>query len=207
MLDSAKCTQQIDAAMVASYNGAIDGTLDGCALKKADIDAIQDVDQKFRTLIKTGSALTADADLTFHNRPLTKWSLDAGSGVMAGATLNRPRVDLDKSGNIVADPLTRVMTLAFVNWSPAGYDETAPALQGSERFRLFFGAALTPDFGVVGGVNVMLIRGLGLCLGGGALFGKGADETAIGKPPAVPTDPYQLATAYVWFAGITFNYK
>jgi hypothetical protein len=80
-------------------------------------------------------------------------------------------------------------------------------MQSRERFRLFLGAALTPDFGVAGGVNVMLIRGLGLCVGAGALFGKGAEPGDIGKPPAEPKDPYRLATATAVFAGITYNYK
>lgn len=57
----------------------------------------------------------------------------------------------DDSGFLSSDPLPRVMTMAFVNWSPVGYDAAAPSVTARERVRAFFGAALTPDFGVSAG--------------------------------------------------------
>jgi hypothetical protein len=99
------------------------------------------------------------------------------------------------------------MTTAFVNWSPGGYDEKAPSIAAAERFRPFFGAALTPDFGPVAGLNVLLARGIGVTIGGALLFGKGADASEIGGRPSRPDDPYKLAITRTAFVGLSYNYK
>jgi hypothetical protein len=112
-----------------------------------------------------------------------------------------------KSGILVADPLGRVLTLALVNWSPAGYDDRDPHIEPAERIRPFLGAVLTPDFGPAAGVNVLIVRGLGVAVGGALLFGKGADATEIGHQPSSPEDPYKLALARAAFVGLTYNWK
>jgi hypothetical protein len=127
---------------------------------------------------------------------------------MAYAHLNRVRTKIDDdSGHLVSDPLPRVMTMAFINWSPGGYDEAASTMSRPERIRAFFGAALTPDFGMVGGVNVLLVRGIGIVGGVGVLFGKGAEPDEIGKAPAASADPFKLALSQSLFVGISYNYK
>jgi hypothetical protein len=169
---------------------------------------ITDVDKQFRALAVNALSTSAELDMTFKNRPLTKFTFGAGGAVIAEGHLNHVRAKVDdKSGNLVSDPLPRVMTMAFVNWSPAGYDESSARISAAERVRPFFGAALTPDFGIVGGANVLLARGIGVLGGIGWLFGKGADSAEIGQPPAAKEDPFKLAAARSIFVGISYNYK
>ena len=201
--DPLACVNAFDTYL----NGAYKASIAQCGAARDDVNAVQDVDQRFRALIKTYTTATADLDITFHNRPLTHWSYGAGSAVIGTAGLTRPRVKLDDSGNVEADPLPRVMTLAFVNWSLAGYDEQADDIRASERWRLFFGAALTPDFGPVGGLNVTIVRGIGLTLGGGLLFAKGAEAQEIGMPPPDASHAFRLSLAKIAFVGISYNFK
>ena len=153
-----------------------------------------------------GKPTAANLDVTFKNRPPSRFAFGAGSAVIARASLTRSRVTT-KDGVLVADPLARVMTMAFVNWSPRGYDAQDPHLSAAERFRVFFGAALTPDFGPAAGLNVLLVRGIGVTVGGAFLFGKGADASEIGSAPVKPVDPYRLSIARTVFAGISYSYK
>jgi hypothetical protein len=164
------------------------------------------IDAEVRTFISENLTMSAESELTFRNRPLTHWSFGAGSGVIASASLTQPRVKL-KDALIVADPLPRVTTLAFVNWSPAGYNAEADRLGIAERVRPFFGATLTPDFGIAGGVNVLLARGIGVLGGGAVMFAKGAATDDINKVPADPDKAYDISYARVLFWGISYNFK
>ena len=198
-----ECRKKLDELIKSAYDTAMAGTP-----SNADGDAIEEVDHQFRALVVTALSTSAELDMTFKNRPLTHFAFGAGAAVMAYASVNRVRAKVDdNSGSLVSDPLPRVMTLAFVNWSPGGYDEASPKLTTRERFRGFFGAALTPDFGIVGGINVLLQRGIGIVVGAGALFGKGAEAEDIGKPPAASEDPFKLAVGRTVFVGISYNYK
>jgi len=203
--DPLACLAAFDIVITRSFDEGVRACESGKPSRDA-LAAMKDVDEAFRKLVRTGTALNGEIDLTFKNRPPTHLAFGAGAAVMAGASLTRARVDT-KSGVIVADPLNRVITTAFVNWSPAGYDDKAPSMAGAERFRLFFGAALTPDFGPAAGLNVLLVRGLGVTIGGALLFGKGADTSEIGSRPSRPDDPYKLAITRTAFVGLSYNYK
>jgi hypothetical protein len=197
------CRGALDAEIKAAYDAAM-----ATKPSTADADAIELVDQRFRELVVNALSVSAELDVTFKNRPLTHFAFGAGAAVMAYASVSRVRTKLDDdNGLLVSDPLPRVMTMAFVNWSPRGYDAASPSLRASERFRAFFGAALTPDFGVVGGINVLLQRGIGIVGGVGVLFGKGAEAEEVGKPPAASEDPFKLAVGRTVFVGISYNYR
>jgi hypothetical protein len=94
-----------------------------------------------------------------------------------------------------------------VNVSLAGYDGENPRISVAERFRPFFGAALTPDFGPAAGINVLLVRGIGIAAGGAFLFSKGAERADLGKEPPAPDKPYKLSVARAVFVGISYSYK
>ena len=197
------CRNALDALIKSAYDAAKAGNP-----SSADSTAIEKVDQQFRALAVSALSTSAELDMTFKNRPLTHFAFGAGSAVMGYARVNRVRAKVgDGSGSLVSDPLPRVMTMAFVNWSPAGYDDASPTISTRERVRGFFGAALTPDFGIVGGINILLQRGIGIVGGGGVLFGKGAEKDEIGKPPAASEDPFKLAVGRTVFVGISYNYK
>jgi hypothetical protein len=196
------CRNQLDTAIKSAFDTAIAGKP-----SNADAAAIEAVDRQFRTLAVNALSTSTELDLTFKNRPPTHFAFGAGSAVMGYARVNRVRAKVADSGSLASDPLPRVMTMAFVNWSPRGYDEASLKISAPERFRAFFGAALTPDFGIIGGVNVLLQRGIGVVGGIGVLFGKGAEADEIGKPPAAKEDPFQLALGRTAFLGISYNYK
>ncbi len=200
-----ECLAAFDAVLTSRFE-AVAGECEGGKPSKETRNALEAVDDEFRALVQNGTSASADLDFTFKNRPPSHFALGGGAAVIAAASLTRARVDT-KSGVLVADPLGRVMTLAFVNWSPAGYDEKSPHVSAAERFRPFVGAALTPDFGPAAGLNILIVRGLGLSVGGALLFGKGADASAIGQKPPVPDDPYDLAVARAAFVGLTYNTK
>ena len=199
---AASCRRALDTLIKTTFDTAMSSNPSG-----ADRGAIEDVDRQFRALALGALSSNAGLDVTFKNRPLRHFTFGAGSAVMGYARVNRVRTKLhSQSGTLISDPLPRVLTLAFVNWSPRGYDEAA-AIHARERVRPFFGAALTPDFGIVGGVNVLVHRGIGIVGGVGVLFGKGAQANEIGKPPAASEDPFKLALGRTAFVGISYNYK
>jgi hypothetical protein len=171
-----------------------------------DLDGVKAVDAKVREFVTASMTTAADAELTFKNRPLTHWALGAGSGVLTAARLSLPRVTLGDA-LIKADPMPRVVTTAFVNWSPAGYDAELDTISGAERVRPFFGATLTPDFGVTAGINVILAHGIGITAGGVVMFAKGALLEEIGKTPANPDKPYALSYARGFVLGISYNFQ
>jgi hypothetical protein len=198
------CLEAFDKVLTGGFTAAAASCESGKPSKES-LQALTTVDRAFRGLVEEGTSTGAQLDVTFRNRPPTHFAFGAGSAVMVEAWQTRPRVDA-KDGVIVASPLPRVMTMAFVNWSPAGYDPEQ-ALSMSERWRVFAGAALTPDFGAVLGLNVLLVRGIGVTAGGGFLFGKGAGASEIGGPPARPDDPFRLSIARTAFAGISYNFR
>jgi hypothetical protein len=199
---AAACRDALDKVLKGAFDVAMAGNPSG-----GDAAAVGNVDSQFRGLAVTALSSNAELDMTWRNRPLTHYAFGAGTAVIVHGRLNTVRTKLDDRGVLVSDPLPRVMTMAFVNWSPAGYDDAAAKLSPRERIRGFFGAALTPDFGVVGGINVLLQRGVGIVGGAGLLFGKGAEADEIGKAPAAREDPFKLALARTLFVGISYSYK
>jgi hypothetical protein len=199
--DANTCLVKVGEAISKKYTAAAGSAGD-------DLEALKAVDTRFRDFFAQRMSTSAELSLTFHNRPVTHFSLGAGTAVIGYGSLTKPRIKLDdESGTLVADPLNRVITMAFVNWSPKGYDSTASGIPHAERWRPFFGAVLTPDFGATAGFNVLLMRGLGVNVGVAVMFGKGALENEIGAPPPVSTDPFRLAVTRAIFAGVTYNYS
>lgn len=203
---SAACRTEVDTALRARFNATTCAGHSPSPVERRELDA---VDKKIRKFVVDNLTTTAEAEITFKNRPLTHWSFGAGSGVITTASLSLPRVDIDtKENKIVADPLPRVMTLSFVNWSPLGFDGELDHVGWAERVRPFFGATLTPDFGLAAGGNFLLARGIGLIGGTAVMFSKGAKSDEIGKEPADSDKPYEISYARVkFFIGISFNFK
>lgn len=199
------CKAAFDSLMATAFKDAFVACDDGTP-SDTNREALQIADKRFRDYVTSSVTATATLELTFKNRPLTRVAFGAGSGVMMRPRLTEPRVNIT-DGVITADPLTRVMTMAFVNVSPGGYNADSAKMSAHERVRLMFGASLTPDFGVVAGVNILMSRGIGISIGWAALFGTGAAADAIGAPPADAKDPFKLTVANTPFVGITYNYK
>jgi hypothetical protein len=201
--DPIACRKAFDTVLLERYESA----RAACAGEpREEQQALLAVDKQFRALVDTSAAPAAELDLTFRNRPPAHFAFGAGSGVIARASLSRPRVKIDR-GTIVADPLGRVVTMAFVNWSPAGYDPESASISPAERYRFFAGAVLTPDFGATAGVNVLVVRGVGITIGGALLFGKGSHPHEVGQPPDSPDDPFRIALGRGLVIGVSYTYK
>lgn len=199
----ASCRDKFDAAIARAYE---DERATCVPNVPSELAGITMVNQRFREFVNASLTKTTETEVAFRNRPPTRIAYGAGTGVLMAPKLSQPRVKL-ANGVLAADPLPRVATMAFVNWRPEGYDPETPKVSDRERWRLMFGAALTPDFGIIGGGNVLLARGIGLTVGYGVLFAKGAMDEEVGKPPADDADAFRLSTVGTWFVGISYNYK
>ena len=192
-----ECQQRLDGVLIRTRDAA---------LKTCEAAVLNTVDQRFRTYVKNSVANAIEQNVTFRNRPLTRFAFGSGAGVLLAANLTDPRVAL-KDGILRADPLDRVMTTAYVNVSPRGYNPESATMSIHERIRPMFGVALTPDFGVVAGANVLIVRGIGINAGLAILFAKGAEKDQIGKAPEDSTDPFKLSFARAPYIGISYNYR
>jgi hypothetical protein len=173
-----------------------------------DHKAIGLADTKFRKFVLAAQPAKVERTLEVKNRPLTHFSLGLGTAVVFHGSIDKDRVKINDAGNLVADPLSRLLTMVVLNWSPGGYDADAPSPQFGERLRPFVAGIITPDPGVSIGGSVLLVRGLALTGGYGLIFTRGlrpGDE--VGKPPSDTRDPLDFARAKVWYAGLSYNFK
>ncbi len=200
------CLARFDAALGQAYSDCLKSCLSGMPTAD-DIKAIQTVDTKFREAISAGPQRIESAS-EYRNRPLTHFAFGIGTAVMARPSLSKTRVKLNDAGNVVADPLRRQLSMVLLHWSPGGYDDDAPRIQGGERVRPFVAGFVTPDFGLGAGASVLLVRGLGVIGGVGLLFTRAlGPKDALGMPPGDPTRPFAVGVARTGFVGICLNFK
>ncbi|MCU1386299.1 MAG: hypothetical protein JWL71_4996 [Acidobacteria bacterium] len=199
------CLAQFDSEL---RNAIAAGLKDGaCATpSRDDLSAVAKLDDKVRKFAAASMLTAADAELSFKNRPLAHWAFGAGSGVLASGSLSLPRVTV-KNDVLVGDPLSRLVTMAFVNWSVAGYDAALDAVSAAERIRPFFGVTITPDFGLTAGVNLLLTRGIGITAGAVLMFANGAGADQIGTVTPNPDAPYALSYARGLVIGVSYTIK
>ncbi len=204
----AECQILLDEGLGTAYKESLDACAGKGAPSASDLQALRKVDERFRAFLTSSLTSMTNVELgqTFHIRPLTRMTFGAGSAVLLSARLSQPRVTLE-DGKLVADPLSRAVAMVHVNWTPWGYREDAPRRSWAERVRVQIGTALTPNFGPVLGVNLLLARGIGVSGGLAVLFLKSARPEEIGAAPANPKDPYRLGIATAPYVGITYNFK
>jgi hypothetical protein len=198
-----RCLAAFDAALRKEFEAQT--TRPRCATA-AEGRAMAAVDDAFRDLALTGMAMDVKSDVRFANTPRQHVSFGLVEAVSFGVSIDDPRVDLD-DGDIVADPLPRLLTLVTVNASFAGYDRTSVRPSEAEKWRWFGGVALVPDFGLAAGVSYLPVRGVSINLGYAWLFTKSAPAETIGRPPADAADAFDIGHARLWFAGVGYNFK
>ncbi len=201
---ASKCLDAFDTAFSEGYRECL--TIG--KPEKADIEALQVVDDKYRELVMTGRAARVEGDAEFRNAPRTHFSFGLGIAFVLTASLGEDRAKLDDSGTLILDPMSRQMTMLMLHWSPRGYDAEAPKIQPTERWRLFAAGVLTPDLGLAAGASVLVVRGVGLNAGVGVVFAKtpNAGDT-IGSPPSNATDAFAATRGWIAFAGINVGFK
>ena len=164
---------------------------------RASID-VEDVVQRPEDKVSTKSKL--------FNRPLTRFSFGVVSSLVLSSSESNTRATI-QSGNLTEDPLRGPMPMGIVNIHPWGYDADSEDVSWKERFRLFAGGILSPDFGFSAGAGVQLIRGFSLNAGVGILFIDTLKEgEVLGEKPVDPEDPFEYGTATVFFFGVGYNF-
>lgn len=110
---------------------------------------------------------------------LTRWSFSLGVAGMVGSfTGNSPATvtsSTDTSGKNTSsfspNPPSPALTFVTADLHPWPYDETTFTPTRAERIRLMFGAAITPNAGIVLGGGYSIVRGLSLEAGSAFLLG------------------------------------
>lgn len=159
---------------------------------------VEDVVQRSDDEVATKSKL--------FNRPLTRFSFGVVSSLVVSSSESNTRATI-QSGNLTEDPLRGPMPMGVVNIHPWKYDADSEDVSWRERFRLFAGGILSPDFGFSAGAGLQLIRGFSLNGGVGLLFIDTLKEgEELGKRPVDPEDPFEYGTATVLFFGVGYNF-
>lgn len=194
-----ECATAYDAKLSETYSTAIAA----CPATR-DVDAAVHVNREFRKFVSTPAGDKLKAEAVLKNRPYAHLNLGALSSFILSGGTTKPRAVV-ADGKVVEDPLPRPLTAAVVNWSIQGVDTQRRSPRFPERFHLFGGATLTPDFGLTAGLNFTIYRGLGVNAGRAWLFHKTAPADALDKAPS-SSDPLSVATAGVWFAGFSYSF-
>jgi hypothetical protein len=174
-------------------------------------DAVLLVDKQFSDLIGGMKETRKSAESKLANTPRTHYNF----GVLSGAVVGTPsyrhfatRAKVGGNGALIADPMPTVMTMMLVNIHPRGYDPQRDSASASERFRLFAGTVVTPDFGVGAGGGVMIVRGLSVNAGWANLFVKTPGSgLSIGQTPGAGKTALKIGNAGVWFLGLSYSFK
>jgi hypothetical protein len=209
-LTSESCLRRFDSDLTKVFDDCVTGAscMPGTKPDEEDEAAFKKVDDTIRNFVASGVVSTVTSDSAFANTPLTHFGFGLTTGLLLTGSSSKARVKLDEKGNLIADPLARQLSMIIVNWSPIGYRTSTPSPSSTERTRLFFGAVITPDFGIGGGASVLLVRGLAVNIGAGLLFSRGvANADALGAPPEDPTRPFELSYTPFTFVGASFNFK
>lgn len=174
-------------------------------------DPLLVVDKQFTDLLGTMRESRRTAEWKLTNAPRTRYSF----GVLSAAILGRPhytsgtvRSKIGSNGSIVIDPMPTLLTMALVNIHVRPYDSQADSVTWAERFRLFAGTTITPDFGLGGGAGVMIVRGLTADVGFANLFVRSPREGfKVGQTPPAGSSPFSAGNARAWFAGLSYSFK
>jgi hypothetical protein len=143
--------------------------------------------------------------VTYENVPLRRYSLGVVAGFAVGADDDQ-RAEL-KSDKVAVDPMNDVVTAITVNIHPKRYDPNALAMTPAERYRCFLGATYTPEFGLMGGVGIGLIRGLSVNVGYGVMrINEIRSGDEFGEAPSRPEDPFDNAAAGFGFLGLGYKF-
>jgi hypothetical protein len=202
--DATSCLDDFDKVLRETFEAQ--KTTPECA-PETDQKAMVVVDTAVRAFVVSNMGREVQSDVSLANTPLQRFSFGIVEAVAFGAKLYDPRVKLADDGALKADPMPRLMTIVTVNRSFSGYDASTLSPSAEEKQRWFFGAVIAPDFGLALGYSYLPIRGLSINAGVAGVFVKSVDQEAIGKAPAVATDPFKIGRAAAVFLGVGYAFK
>ena len=172
-----------------------------------DFAPVLKVEEDFKNLL-AGKTLQAKKDMSYENVPLERRSLGLISGVMLETSGDR-RFKIE-SQKITADPLSGALSLAVVNFHPWTFDPKSEIPSFGEKFRLFGGTVLTPEFGVTAGAGYAFFRGISINAGMALMRVdtlRPGDEVGEGVDTLVkPKDPFKDGWSNTFFVGLGFNF-
>jgi hypothetical protein len=150
-------------------------------------------------------------DLTIPQVPPTTPRQRIGLTAIAGVMLSvrqGSRVKVGNDGKLTQDPLSGGISVAAVNIHPVAYNPSTKGLTMPERFRLFIGPVLIPEFGVAAGGSIALIRGVTLNAGYSVLrINTLRPGDALDQKPTNTAHPFRNGYARVFFFGLGYNVK
>lgn len=166
------------------------------------------VETAYLGLLSNVKAQQLKKDSAYENILPTRRTLGLISSLML-ETSGDERVKLD-GGKLVTDPLRGAMSLAVLNFHPVSFDPKSEELTFGERFRLFAGPVITPEFGLGAGVGYAIWRGVTVNVG----YARVRVNTLrrgdrLADPSVAPSNlrrPFRDGNAGVFFAGLGFNF-
>jgi hypothetical protein len=195
MLDRSTCYKDAKVAIEDAFKSSTCTT-----------PAAHDVGRRFVALVG-GDPKVVSRDSKLANAPKDRFSFGLGTSYVTSKNLDNPRVKI-QNGKIAPDPLSRALTLAFVNYAPIAYDGRSARMQLGEYLRAFGGVTLTPAFGPAAGVSVALTRSLGLNVGHAwMLIDVPKPTETLYLEPVDALSPFEVGTERAWFVGASFNFK
>jgi len=169
------------------------------------------VDKQFADLVGTMRETRRSAEFKLSNTPRTRYSFSVLTAAIVGSphySAGTIRSKIGSNGAIVLDPMPTLLTMALVNVHPRSYDAQSDTVTWAERVRFFGGTAVTPDFGLGGGIGVLIVRGLTANAGLANLFVKTVHGSFTpGQTPPAGSAPLAVGGARVWFAGLGYSFK
>jgi hypothetical protein len=166
------------------------------------------VESAYLGLVPNAKPQQLKKDSTYENALPTRRTLGLISSLMV-ETSGDERVKLD-GGKLVTDPLRGAMGLAVVNYHPVGFDPKSEEPTFGERFRLFAGPVITPEFGLGAGVGYAIWRGVSVNVG----YAQVRVNTLrrgdrLADPAVAPSNlrrPFRDGNTGVVFVGLGFNF-
>jgi hypothetical protein len=203
------------AACAKALGAAIDDLMEIQALPPVQkAEAIAQVENLYATYLNLASPtqLTGPAPPTPYTLGrYTRFGFSLGAAVLGHPQLNTPAKVTTASATTTStllpdNPTTPLTFIAFdVHWP---YDETRFSPSFAERLRAFFGVALTPDLGAVGGVGVGIVRGLSIEVGYSVLLAHAlARGEQLSSPEVILHDPTPRKAVGAFFAGIGYSFQ
>ncbi len=166
------------------------------------------VESAYLGLVSNAKPQQLKKDSTYENALPTRRTLGLISSLML-ETSGDKRVKLD-GGKLITDPLRGAMSLAVVNYHPVGFDPKSENPTFGERFRLFAGPVITPEFGLGAGVGYAIWRGVSVNVGYAMVRVNTLRRgDRLVNPAVAPSNlrrPFRDGNAEVVFAGLGFNF-
>lgn len=171
-------------------------------------DPVTATEQEFKNLVVAGGAQVVTGTASLTNTPYTRFSYGLMGALLVGhPRLKETRVKTD-GGKLVEAPMDHTMTAVILNIHPLPYDAEWPRVSWAERFRVFGGATLTPDFGLTTGVGIGLVRGLSVNTGFAIMASNRLKSgEKLGEAPANKNDPFRVQPAVAAFIGFGYVFK